>query len=185
MRYSDPHIRTCAFGNSLSSEEGDIVDIDICVIIRYSIDRAVRITGVINEPCWSSDMHTVTHVTLSTLLLSPFIEIHQVDLLVNRAAFVSIISFVVSNDLSPVSVDKLAPLQVNHASQAPSAVVGLEDLQRDRPAVLYDPIFTVDLAITQAIALIDMVPILEIERSETAIIELTSGIGEDFFAVGI
>ena len=48
--------------NGLGREEGEIVDVDIGVVVRDCVDGAVGITRVVDEACRATKVHAVTHV---------------------------------------------------------------------------------------------------------------------------
>ena len=100
----------CPGCDRLGREEGEIVDIDIGMVVRDCVDSAVRITGVVDEPGRAPQMHAVTHVLGTSVLLAPLIEFHEVDFLVQCSCLAATVGFVMRDDLATVGVDELAPL---------------------------------------------------------------------------
>ena len=77
-------------------------------------------------------MHTVAYVFRTPFFLGPLLKSHQVDVLVWRACLSATIGFLVGDDLSPVSVNKLTSLQVLWTTKSwLLGQQGLEDLQHE------------------------------------------------------
>ena len=115
------HIIECQFCpgcDGLSRKEGEIVDIDISVVIGDGVDRAVRITGVVNKAGRPPQMHAVTHVFRTALLLTPFVKFHKIDFLVQCSCHATTVGFVVCDDLATVGVNELAPLEILLAAES-------------------------------------------------------------------
>ena len=57
-------------------------------------------------------MHAVTHVFEMSVLLTPLIEVHKVNFLIQGSCLAAAVGFIVGNDLATVGVNKLASLQI-------------------------------------------------------------------------
>ena len=96
--------------DGLGCEEGEIVHVDIGVVVRDCVDRAVGITRVVNEASRAAKVHAVTHVLGTSFFLGPFIQPHQVYFLVQGARLTPAVGFFVGYDFATIGVDKLASL---------------------------------------------------------------------------
>ena len=55
-------------------------------------------------------MHAVTRVFRMSVLLTPLVEIHKVDFLIQCSCLAAAVGFIVGNDLATIGVDELASL---------------------------------------------------------------------------
>ena len=109
------HIIECQFCPScdgLSRKEGEIVDINVSVVVGDGVDGTVRIAGVVDEAGRPPKMHAVAHVFRTALLLTPLVKFHKIDFLVQCSCHAATVGFVMRNDLATVGIDELAPLDI-------------------------------------------------------------------------
>ena len=63
-------------GNGLGGEEGEIVNVDVGVVVRDGVDGAVGVARVVDEAGGATEVHAVTHVLRASFFLGPFVESH-------------------------------------------------------------------------------------------------------------
>ena len=80
------------------------------MVVRDGVDGAVGVARVVDEAGGAAQVHAVAHVLRASFFLGPFVESHQVYLLVSGACLASTVGFLVSDDFAAVGVDELASL---------------------------------------------------------------------------
>lgn len=105
-------------GDGLRGEEGEVVDVDVGVVVGDGVDGAVGVAGVVDEAGGAAEVHAVADVLGASFLLAPLVQAHEVDLLVRGARLAASVRFVVGDDFAAVGVDELAPFEVLRASES-------------------------------------------------------------------
>ena len=97
-------------GDGLGREEGEVVNVDVGVVVGDGVDGAVGVAGMVDEASGTSEMHAVADILGTPFLFAPLVKFHQVDLLVHVVRLAAAVGFVVGDDFSAVGVDELASL---------------------------------------------------------------------------
>ena len=104
--------------DGLRGEEGEVVDVDVGVVVGDGVDGAVGVAGVVDEAGGAAEVHAIADVLGASFLLAPLVQAHEVDLLVRGARLAASVRFVVGDDFPAVGVDELAPFEVLRASES-------------------------------------------------------------------
>ena len=98
--------------DGLGSKERQIVDIDICMIVRGCDNSTIGLAGVVDKTRGSTHEHPVADIAFA---LRPHVETEEVVVGVSIAFLAAAISFFARDDLSSVRIDELAFFQVDLA----------------------------------------------------------------------
>lgn len=104
--------------DGLRSKEGEVVDVDVGVVVRGRVDGAVGVAGVVDEAGGPAEAHAVADVLGASVLLAPLVQAHEVDVLVRGPRLAAPVGFVVGDDFPAVGVDELASFEVLRASES-------------------------------------------------------------------
>ena len=107
----------CQLGHcwdGFSSEERQVVDVDVCMVIGGCDYSAIGLTGVIDETRRSTHKHPVADIAFTLL---PHVETEEVVVGIRIAFLAAAVSFFTRDDFPSVRIDELASLQIDLTPQ--------------------------------------------------------------------
>ena len=95
----------------------------------------------------------------------------------------------IGDQLTEVSVDVLSTPQIHRATKSETSLCCLEDLERNRPPLLYEPVLALGTASALWVALVEHVPTLKVEAIKNVLLDtgpliVVQPVGESFGQLG-
>jgi len=144
--------------NISHSEERDVVNSRIVLVVADRILTTVRFATVVDESCWPAhvlSIHDIAVVRGEVVFVDEFVQTVEVALLVFRACLLSAVGFLVRDDLAKVGIDELSLDQVLIAADSPAPVWSFEDREWYFATLLNDSTLAASTTLAVRIALVD------------------------------
>ena len=125
------------------SEEGNIINPRVVLVVADGILPAIRLAAVVDEARRTAHILSINHVAffLRKAVANELIETIEVALLLLRASLFAAIGLLRGDDLTKVGVDELPSDKFFVAVDAPATVRSLEDGKRHLATLLDDSAF--------------------------------------------
>ena len=63
-------------GNGLGREEGEVVNVDVGVVVGDCVDGTVGVAGMVDEASGASEMHAIADILGTPFLFAPLVKFH-------------------------------------------------------------------------------------------------------------